>query len=165
DFIADSFDGPAPRLVGGGTPHNRTQRPPNPNNREAPPPRGRGRRRRPRPPQPARGPPPPGVRGWGRPNRDQLRRWQHLCAIRLQPDTLSYAANFLDLDPRHRDRSGLGLPLVRITYDIQDNERRLDQWMEAKAGEILRAMGATQVWRGLRLGGVCSSHDLGGTRM
>jgi gluconate 2-dehydrogenase alpha chain len=55
--------------------------------------------------------------------------------------------------------------VVRITYDIQDNERRLDQWMEAKAGEILRAMGATEVWRGLRLGGVCSSHDLGGCRM
>jgi gluconate 2-dehydrogenase alpha chain len=37
--------------------------------------------------------------------------------------------------------------------------------MEHKAGELLRAMGATRVWRGLRLGGVCSSHDLGGCRM
>jgi gluconate 2-dehydrogenase alpha chain len=108
---------------------------------------------------------PPGVRGWGRPYRDQLRQWQHLAAVRLQPDTLSYAANFLDLDPAARDRSGLGLPVVRITYDIQENERRLDQWMEDRAGELLRAMGATRTWRGLRLGGVCSSHDLGGCRM
>src|SRR4029453_18172118 len=98
----------------------------------------------------------------GRPYRDQLRRWQHLCAIRLQPDTLSYRANVLDLDPRHRDRSGLALPLVRITYDIQDNERRLDQWMEAKAGEILRAMGATQGWRGGGLGGGWPPPPLGG---
>src|SRR4029450_5139437 len=110
----------------------------------------------------SREPMPPGVRGWGRPYRDQLRQWQHLAAVRLQPDTLSYAANFLDLDPAARDRSGLGLPVVRITYDIQENERRLDQWMEDRAGELLRAMGATRTWRGLRLGGVWSRPARGG---
>ena len=144
DFIAADFDAPAHGFIGGATPNVENQR---------------------LPIQISREPLPPGVRGWGRPYRDQLRRWQHLCAVRLQPDTLSYAGNFLDLDPRHRDRSGLGLPVVRITYDIRENERRLDEWMEGKAAEILRAMGATRTWRGLRLGGVCSSHDLGGCRM
>jgi gluconate 2-dehydrogenase alpha chain len=108
---------------------------------------------------------PPDVRRWGKPYKDHLRGWQHWCAIRLQPDCLSYRDNYLDLDPRHRDRSGLGLPLVRITYDLRDNEIRLDRWMEAKAAEILRTMGATEVWRGPRLSGVISSHDLGGCRM
>jgi gluconate 2-dehydrogenase alpha chain len=144
DFIAADFDASAHGFIGGATPNVENQR---------------------LPIQISREPLPPGVRGWGRPYRDQLRRWQHLCAVRLQPDTLSYAGNFLDLDPRHRDRSGLGLPVVRITYDIRENERRLDEWMEGKAAEILRAMGATRTWRGLRLGGVCSSHDLGGCRM
>ena len=144
DFVADSFDSAAHGFVGGATPNVENQR---------------------LPIQISREPVPPGTRGWGRPYRDHLRRWQRLGAVRLQPDTLSYHANYLDLDPVHRDRSGLGLPVVRITYDIQENERRLDEWMEAKAGEILRAMGATSVWRGLRLGGVCSSHDLGGCRM
>src|SRR4029453_2467966 len=98
----------------------------------------------------SREPMPPGVRGWGRPYRDQLRQWQHLAAVRLQPDTLSYAANFLALAPASRDRSGLGLPVVRITYDIQENERRLDQWMEGKAAELLRARGPTRPRRGRR---------------
>jgi gluconate 2-dehydrogenase alpha chain len=108
---------------------------------------------------------PPDVPGWGKAWKDHLRTWQHWAAVRLQPDTLSYHANYLDLAPRHRDKSGLGLPLVRITYGMQENEHRLGAFMEDKAEEILRAMGAVKTWRGPRFGGVCSSHDLGGCRM
>jgi gluconate 2-dehydrogenase alpha chain len=144
DFIAADFDSAAHGFVGGATPNIENQRLPIQISREGLP---------------------SDVRRWGKPYKDHLRGWQRLCAVRLQPDTLSYRDNVLDLDPRHRDRSGLGLPVIRITYDMQDNERRLDQWMEGKAAEILRAMGATRTWRGARLAGVCSSHDLGGCRM
>jgi gluconate 2-dehydrogenase alpha chain len=85
--------------------------------------------------------------------------------VRIQPDTLSYDNNFIDIDPRHRDRSGLGLPLIRITYDMRMNERRLATWMEVKAQEILREMGATATWCGPQFTGVGSSHDFGGARM
>ncbi|MBA2240553.1 MAG: hypothetical protein H0W09_04820, partial [Solirubrobacterales bacterium] len=88
-----------------------------------------------------------------------------ICAVRLQPDALPYDDNFLELDPRHRDRSGLGLPVLRITYDLQQNEHRMSEFMEGKAEEILREMGATKTWRGPRFGGVMSSHELGGCRM
>ena len=108
---------------------------------------------------------PPDVPRWGKEYKDHLREWQHWCTIRLQPDTLSYQRNFLDLDPRYRDKSGLGLPLIRITYDLRENEQRLAQHMEGKAEEILREMGATKTWRGPRFTGVGSSHDLGGCRM
>jgi gluconate 2-dehydrogenase alpha chain len=108
---------------------------------------------------------PPDVPRWGKKYKDHLREWQHWCTIRLQPDTLSYQRNFLDLDPRYRDKSGLGLPLIRITYDLRENEQRLAQHMEGKAEEILREMGATKTWRGPRFTGVGSSHDLGGCRM
>ena len=108
---------------------------------------------------------PPDVPRWGKGYKDHLREWQHWCTIRLQPDTLSYQRNFLDLDPRYRDKSGLGLPLIRITYDLRENEQRLAQHMEGKAEEILREMGATKTWRGPRFTGVGSSHDLGGCRM
>ena len=37
--------------------------------------------------------------------------------------------------------------------------------MEAKAEQILRAMGASTTWRGPSFTGVGSSHDLGGCRM
>jgi gluconate 2-dehydrogenase alpha chain len=59
----------------------------------------------------------------------------------------------------------LGLPLVRITYDMRENEHRLAEGMEGKSEEILREMGATKTWRGPRFTGVLSSHDFGGTRM
>jgi gluconate 2-dehydrogenase alpha chain len=108
---------------------------------------------------------PEDVRGWGKEYRDHIRQWQHWATVRIQPDTLPYTNNFLDLDPRYRDRSGLGLPLVRITYDMRENEHRLAEWMESKSEEILREMGASKTWRGPRFTGVLSSHDFGGTRM
>ncbi len=144
DFIAADFDSVSHGFVGGATPNVENQRLPLGITREALP---------------------PDVPAWGKGFKDHVRRWQHFCAVRIQPDSLSYRTNFLDLDPRHRDRSGLGLPLVRITYDMQENEHRLSEWMETKAEEILREMGSTKTWRGPRFGGVCSSHDLGGARM
>jgi gluconate 2-dehydrogenase alpha chain len=107
---------------------------------------------------------PPDVPSWGKGYRDHLRQWQHFGVVRIQPDTLPYAGNYLDLDPHYRDRSGLGLPVVRITYDLRENEQRLAHWMEGKAEEILHAMGATKSWRGPSFTGVGSSHDLGGCR-
>jgi len=108
---------------------------------------------------------PPELQRWGKPYKDHIRQWQHFGVVRIQPDTLPYANHTLDLDPRYRDRSGLGLPAVRVTYDLRENERRLAGWMESKAEQILRAMGASRTWRGPSFTGVGSSHDLGGCRM
>jgi gluconate 2-dehydrogenase alpha chain len=144
DFEAPGFDGPAHGFVGGATPSVENQRLPIQIAREALP---------------------DDVRAWGASYKAHVRRWQHVAAVRLQPSSLSYEANFLELDPRHRDRSGLGLPVLRLTYDMQANEHRLADFMEAKAAEILREMGATQTWKGPRFGGVLSSHELGGCRM
>jgi gluconate 2-dehydrogenase alpha chain len=144
DFIAADFDSISHGFVGGATPNVENQQLPIQISREGLP---------------------PDVPAWGKGYRDHLRQWQHVCAVRLQPESLSYETDFLDLDPYHRDRSGLGLPLVRITCDLRENERRLADWMEGKGEEILRTMGATKTWRGPRFRGVCSSHDLGGCRM
>jgi gluconate 2-dehydrogenase alpha chain len=144
DFIAADFDSAAHGFVGGATPNVENQQLPIQISREGLP---------------------PDVPRWGKGYKDHLRRWQHVCAVRLQPESLSYRTDFLDLDPRHRDRSGLGLPVVRITCDLRENERLLSEWVETKAEEILRVMGATKTWRGPRFRGVCSSHDLGGCRM
>jgi gluconate 2-dehydrogenase alpha chain len=144
DFISTDFDSAAHGFVGGATPNIENQRLPIQISREALP---------------------SDVPRWGQGYKDHLRQWQQICAVRLQPDALSYHANYLDLDPRHRDRSGLGLPVLRITYDMQANEHRMADFMEARAEEILWAMGASKTWRGPRFSGVVSSHDLGGARM
>jgi gluconate 2-dehydrogenase alpha chain len=144
DFVAADFDSAAHGFVGGATPNIENQRLPIQISRESLP---------------------PDVRRWGQEYKDHIRRWQHIAAVRLQPDTLPYHANFLGLDARYRDKSGLGLPVLRITYDLQENEHRMSDFMEARAEDILREMGATKTWRGPRFGGVLSSHELGGCRM
>jgi gluconate 2-dehydrogenase alpha chain len=108
---------------------------------------------------------PPDVPRWGAGYKAHLRGWQHWGVVRMQIDALPYELNFLDLDPHHRDCSGIGLPVIRVTYDLHPNELRLSDWMEGKCEEILRAMGASKTWRGPRFTGVGSSHDLGGCRM
>lgn len=108
---------------------------------------------------------PPDVPRWGKAYKDHLREWQHLAVVRMQPEALPYEDNYLDIDPRHRDKSGLGMPVVRVTYDLHENEHRLAGYMEGKSEEILRTMGASKTWRGPRFTGAGSSHDVGGCRM
>jgi gluconate 2-dehydrogenase alpha chain len=108
---------------------------------------------------------PPDVPRWGTGYKRHLLQWQHFGVVRIQPDALPYETNYLDLDPIFRDKSGHRLPIVRVTYDLQPNERQLAEWAETKAEEILHEMGAAKTWRGPSFTGVGSSHDLGGCRM
>jgi gluconate 2-dehydrogenase alpha chain len=144
DYVAESFDSPAHGFLGGATLSAENSA---------------------LPIALARTPVPPDVRRWGKPYKDFLRQWQHQAAVRIQPDALPYRTNFFDLDPWYRDKSGLGMPVVRLTYDLRPNEHRLAAWMEGKSADILGAMGASHTWRGARFTGVVSSHDLGGGRM
>jgi gluconate 2-dehydrogenase alpha chain len=57
------------------------------------------------------------------------------------------------------------MPRVRITFDLRANEHKLAEFVETKAEEVLRRMGASKTWRGYRNTGVGSSHDMGGARM
>jgi gluconate 2-dehydrogenase alpha chain len=105
------------------------------------------------------------VPAWGQEYKDHLREWNHWAAVRIQPTCLPYETNYLDLDPEYHEEGSEGKPLLRITYDIRDNERRLHEWMAEKSTEILEELGATKTWGGPSFTGVGSSHDLGGCRM
>jgi gluconate 2-dehydrogenase alpha chain len=144
DFLAEDFDSLAHGFIGGATLGAEQQFLPIQISREALP---------------------PDVPLWGQGYKDHLRQWQHFGVVRIQPDMLPYRSSYLDLDPHYRDRSGLGMPVMRITYNMRENERRLAMWMEEKAAEILRRMGAVRTWAGPHFTGVGSSHDLGGCRM
>src|SRR4030095_7848011 len=52
-----------------------------------------------------------------------------------------------------------------VTSDLRPNEDSVIGWMQGKAAELLRLMGATSTWPTVRFRGVLSSHDLGGARM
>jgi gluconate 2-dehydrogenase alpha chain len=144
DYASADFDSYRHGFIGGASPNVENQR---------------------LPLQISREPLPPDVPDWGKGYKDQLRRWQHLAAVRFQPDAMPYEGHQLDLDPWVRDRSGLGLPVVRITYRVRENEARLTDFMRGECRKILQAMGAADVWNGREFTGIVSSHDLGGARM
>lgn len=112
----------------------------------------------------SRDPRPADVPAWGDRYREHLLGWQELGGIWMQPDALPYQGNSLDLDPGRTDSSPWGLPVLRVTYSLRDNERCLGGWMQGEAEELLREMGAAQTWRGPEFTGAGSSHDLGGCR-
>lgn len=56
---------------------------------------------------------------------------------------LAYKGNYMDLDPRYKD--DLGDPLLRLTLDWRDNERKMTDFMVPKAVELAHAMGAKEI--------------------
>jgi gluconate 2-dehydrogenase alpha chain len=94
-----------------------------------------------------------------------VKNWNSYFAIEAQPEGLMYESNFLDLDPVARDRSGVGLPVIRITFQQYRNELAVIEYVRKKSVDLLKKMGVEKIWMGPVLTGVGSSHDLGGLRM
>ena len=89
---------------------------------------------------------PPDVPRWGAPWRDFfLDSYNTTAMLFLDPEILPYENNRLDLDPDVRD--SLGRPVIRITFDIGVNERRLIDYLQERAERIARGMGAARTWR------------------
>ena len=63
--------------------------------------------------------------------------------LNFSGEHLAYKSNYMDLDPTYRDR--LGDPLLRLTLDWRDNERRMVEYATAKAVELAQAMGAREI--------------------
>jgi gluconate 2-dehydrogenase alpha chain len=63
--------------------------------------------------------------------------------VRFYGEHLAYRANYMDLEPVYKDR--WGDPLLRLTLDWRDNERRMVDFATHRAGEVARAMGAVEI--------------------
>ena len=82
----------------------------------------------------------------------------------LQKTTLPYEDNYLDLDPNVKDP--FGTPVIRITGEFKDNEKKIALFMHEKMEQWYRAAGATDIQRnsvGNAMGP--TTHAYGGTRM
>lgn len=108
----------------------------------------------------------PGVPTWG----SAYKQWLHdngnsVGQLFGQVESLPYETNFLDLDPEVTD--SLGMPVIRVTYSIGENEVKAQQYISDKLDELLVAMGATETWSAIPLGVTqpMNTHDYGGTRM
>ena len=82
----------------------------------------------------------------------------------IQKSTLPYEDNYLDLDPVVKDP--LGYPVVRVTAEYKENERRIAAFTQDKMEQWYREAGAIAVQRG-PVGGAMgiSTHAYGGTRL
>jgi gluconate 2-dehydrogenase alpha chain len=93
-------------------------------------------------------PTPPGTPNWGSKWKKAVKEtYQRVTNVSAQGSVMSYRNNYLDLDPTYKDP--LGRPLMRMTFDFQDNERKMANWMAERCNEVAKAMGAkaTQVNR------------------
>lgn len=93
-------------------------------------------------------PTPKGTPTWGKAWKKAVHEtYQKVTNVAAQGSVMSYRKNYLDTDPTYKDP--LGRPLLRITFDYQDNERKMANWMAERCNEIVKAMGAntTQVNR------------------
>jgi gluconate 2-dehydrogenase alpha chain len=88
--------------------------------------------------------------------------------IGFSGEHLAYKGNYMDLDPVYKDH--FADPLLRLTLDWRENERKMAEYVIAKAVEIAREMGAKEVtgFPGLRSYDATryqSSHVQGGVIM
>jgi gluconate 2-dehydrogenase alpha chain len=81
----------------------------------------------------------------------------------LQKTTLPYEDNYLDLDPVEKDP--MGFPVIRITADHKDNERKLGAFIQDKMAHWFTEAGAVAIEKGPTGTMGPSTHAYGGTRM
>ena len=102
--------------------------------------------------------------------RAVVENYQRAVGLNIHGSSQSYRGNFLDLDPTYKD--AYGLPLLRMTFDFGDNDRKMSNYVTDRAVELLKAMGAipNQILQVRRNGSYDISqyqttHNVGGTAM
>jgi gluconate 2-dehydrogenase alpha chain len=77
---------------------------------------------------------------WGAEWKEGLRKqWTAFADIGFEGESLPYEDQFLDLDPVYRAADGQ--PLLRLTFDWHDNDKKLYAFLVDKSVELMRAMG------------------------
>jgi gluconate 2-dehydrogenase alpha chain len=107
---------------------------------------------------------PPGMPAWGSDYKRFLKEQSGgIFSVGTQLEILPYEFNYLDLDPEKTDE--LGLPVIRITMSLGDNETIAGEYLRPKLEAIAKAMGATQTWSYPTTLIPINTHAYGGTRM
>lgn len=90
--------------------------------------------------QPIRNMPlPAGAPSWGAGWKKAVKdNYGHAMSIGSHGSNMSYRDCYLSLDPTYRDR--FGLPLLRMTFNWNDNDIRMTQFMKKRIQEIVAVM-------------------------
>ncbi|MFD0717204.1 GMC family oxidoreductase [Paenibacillus sp. GCM10027626] len=89
-------------------------------------------------------PVPAGTPAWGPEFKSKsLKYANRTLSVGGQGSSMSFKHHFLDLDPTYKD--AFGDPLIRLTFDFEEQDRELAKFLAGKCGEILKGMGANHV--------------------
>jgi gluconate 2-dehydrogenase alpha chain len=87
---------------------------------------------------------PPGTPSWGKEFKDKSVFYANRnLLIKAQGASMPWQDNYIDLDPTYKD--AFGDPLLRMTFNWKDQDRKLMKFMGEKSAEIMKEMGATHV--------------------
>lgn len=112
---------------------------------------------------------PPGTPRWGAGWKKAVAHYyRRNMAVTIHASCLSYRHNYLDLDPTYKD--AYGLPLLRMTFDWNDNDLRMMKYLNERCIEIGRALNGSRLGgtnKGIHFGitGYQSTHNVGGAVM
>lgn len=91
-------------------------------------------------------PVPPGTPRWGAKWKDAVvRHYNSTTSVGLHGASTASRNNYLSLDPTWRD--AYGVPMLRMTFDFNENDRRMAKYVNDRCEEIAKAMGAKQTAR------------------
>jgi gluconate 2-dehydrogenase alpha chain len=88
---------------------------------------------------------PPSVPRWGAAWKEWLRRHGNSVGrLVAAAESLPYEDSFLDLDPRVTDAHGV--PVLRMTYRLHEQEQRRYDFLAGRMRELLLEAGASETW-------------------
>lgn len=117
----------------------------------------------------ASNPTPPGTPSWGPEfKKASLKYSYRTLSVSGQGANMPWRHHYLDLDPSYKD--AFGLPLLRMTYDFEDQDREMGKFLAEKSAEILKEMGASSYGPGrdltsYNISPYQSTHNTGGAIM
>lgn len=89
-------------------------------------------------------PVPMGTPMWGKEFKKQsLKYANRFLTVGAQGSSMPFKHHYLDLDPTYKDT--FGDPLIRITFDFEEQDRQLAVYLASKCADILKEMGADHI--------------------
>jgi len=87
---------------------------------------------------------PKGTPSWGPEfKKTSLKYANSVLTVGGEGSSMAFRHHYLDLDPTYKD--AYGDPLIRITYDFEDQDRNMAIFLAKKCADILKEMGADKV--------------------
>ncbi|MEB6548779.1 GMC family oxidoreductase [Heyndrickxia sporothermodurans] len=87
---------------------------------------------------------PSGTPTWGKDfKKTSIKYANRYLSVGSQGSSMPFQHHFLDLDPTYKDV--YGDPLIRITFDFEEQDQNLAKFLAGKCGDILKEMGANHV--------------------